>query len=199
MSSLQTSSSWISKNVIDWTCDEIQEWVASTDVPPTNAEQIIQTIHKQNTCGRIIYAAKINSFPGANDRYGTHLYKALQTIKEENDDILPAKFKRVNKKRGILQANLPKAKKRGILPAKFKHVNKKCVYNSKLRPISRKIDKRSIVKCIGEVIIRPTKAATDVDKMVTGTGTAFRKLDHGYIAILTSAQNVIGDDSEPHS
>eukprot|EP01083_Nonionella_stella_P262009 891419_1 len=231
MSSLQTSSSWISKNVIDWTCDEVQEWIASTDLPPRNTKQIIQTIRKQKTCGRDIYATNTNSFPGVNNRYGTHLYKALQTVKEENDDILPAKFKRVHKKRGVLQANLPKSARddgieilnRNI--AKLEHIQNKTDkttakdlknvttqlkeitksgnkatdgYKTKLKPISRRLDERSIVKCIGEVIIRPTKAATDADEMGSGTGTAFRKLNHGYIAILTCAHNVIDDDNEPY-
>eukprot|EP01083_Nonionella_stella_P295641 1004713_1 len=69
---------------------------------------------------------------------------------------------------------------------------------SQLNEISRKSDKRSIVKCIGEVIIRPTKAAVVAAEMFSGTGTAFRKLAHGYIAILTCAHMVIGDDNVPY-
>eukprot|EP01083_Nonionella_stella_P080814 222215_1 len=237
-----TSPSWKSKNIIDWTCDEVQEWITSTDIPSKNTKQIIRTIIKQNICGQDIYSTKSNSFHGINNRYATHLYNALQTIKEEHDEILPANFKRVNKKRGILQSNLPKsarddgieiltrniAKLEGIqnkIGSGFIRVIDKTTANdlehvttqlkeitnnrdnetdadesksSQLQPKSRALDKRSIVKCIGEVIIRPTKADTDAQQMGSGTGTAFRKLDHGYIAILTCAHNVIGDDGKPY-
>eukprot|EP01084_Bolivina_argentea_P168318 291930_1 len=68
-------------------------------------------------------------------------------------------------------------------------------YSGSMYKISRNVDMRSIVECIGCVYIqRKPKVGKKPVNLSKGTGTVFKKLENGYIVILTCAHNIVDDD-----